>query len=369
MELKTIYKNTLTGEPTITTATILSHNELVILLNNGDVNHLNFRENTYSHAFSMKSSFTFDDGGFDASAPSSIYTMDEIIVVVNDYKTHGKVYFPENYVLRLRREDYHADISEYPIALFKDSDGIPHLIYSQAWNHLQVMNIRTRQILTATKSLIEEGAEEKHLAYYSSHKEDNKLPWPQPYDYFFGELSVSPDARYFLSNGWAWGSFGHYVAFNIREFIYGNRIKPINIAIMDHQDRGMCWASNDTVAITCHPFLEEQEEDEEDKKGYPSDYYEIKLFKISDTAAETLPPIGINGIDITGAVIHYSSISAAYILHSKKIGVLVVSPDGKILFHDDTVVIDSYDEKTGLMLKISGKAISVYTFSQTIKPV
>ncbi len=33
------------------------------------------------------------------------------------------------------------DITNYPIALFKNNDGIPHIIYGAAWNHVQIMNL------------------------------------------------------------------------------------------------------------------------------------------------------------------------------------------------------------------------------------
>lgn len=45
-----------------------------------------------------KNGIYYKDGGFDVSSPISIYTMDEIVVVVNDFKTHG-------FVLN-RKEDY-----------------------------------------------------------------------------------------------------------------------------------------------------------------------------------------------------------------------------------------------------------------------
>ena len=104
----------------------------------------------------------------------------------------------------MQREDYYAEHSSYPIALFKDDSGIPHLIYSQAWNHTQIMNLDTRQVLTAAKSLIEENAEEKHLKFYAEHEESNKLLWPRSYDYFFGALSLSPNQKNFLSTGWGY---------------------------------------------------------------------------------------------------------------------------------------------------------------------
>ena len=172
----------------------------------------------------------YSDGGFDTLAQTSIYTLNEILVVVNDFKRHGFVHYPDKYhALHLWREDYHVDISTYPIALYKNSDGVPHLVFAEAWNHVQIMNLDTRQILTASKSLIERNAEEKHIEFYKKFSEDNKLAWPRPYDYFFGKLYISPNQKKFSSAGWVWGSYDSYLVFDIDNFIYSNRISDIKI--------------------------------------------------------------------------------------------------------------------------------------------
>ncbi len=186
MEIVKINETRFDIEENIITVSLSGFNEFVMLMSSGDVIRYNIDEQKKQFLFSVKSSFSFEDGGFDIESPSTIYTLDSIVVIVNDYKRHGFVHYPEKYnSLHLWRKDYHAAISTYPIALFKDEIGIPHLIYGEAWNHIQIMNLDTRQILTASKSLIEEKAEEKHLEFYKNHKEQNKLPWPRPYDYFW----------------------------------------------------------------------------------------------------------------------------------------------------------------------------------------
>ncbi len=89
-----------------------------------------------------KSVFNYSDGGFDITAKTSIYTIDEIVLVVNDFKRHGFVHYPGKYhALHLWREDYHANISAYPIALYKNEKAGPHLILRVAWNHIQIMKV------------------------------------------------------------------------------------------------------------------------------------------------------------------------------------------------------------------------------------
>jgi hypothetical protein len=130
---------------TIIRATLATPEEFVILLSNGAVTTYKRSTNLWERLFSTDNDLiNYSDGGFDLASPVSIYTLDTIVVIVNDYKSHGYVHYPGKcQKLHLWREDYHADISRYPIALFKDKTNTPHLIYSEAWNKLQMMNLDT----------------------------------------------------------------------------------------------------------------------------------------------------------------------------------------------------------------------------------
>ncbi len=361
MNIHSIYSKTVHSEQDISAAGIANNNELVFLLKTGQVCRYDFRNEHWLSSFTIQNYFSYTDGGFDPGESCSVHILDEIIVVANNLKTHGYIHYPGNYnALHLHREDYYANITTYPIALYKDPQGIPHIIYSKAWNHIQIMNLDTRQILTAAKSLITEGAEESHLEYYKTHEDHNKLPWPRPYDYFFGALSVSPKGTYFLSNGWVWGSLGCYNVYNLEDFIQNSRIKEIHVALMDHSDRAMCWVDDQTVAIACHCYTEESEKDEEDKKEYAVDYYEIQLFEITGNEAILNKRIGLNGINIVAAEMRYDANSGVFVIYSQEIGVVIISLSGHILLQDKSIQIDSYDVATGLMLKTNGKEVQVF---------
>ena len=152
LEIKKIHDLTFDTEETILATTLSAPNECVMLMSDGKIIRYNIEKEDNEVLFSVKNRVSYSDSGFDIHAPSTIYTMDSIVVIVNDYKRHGYVHYPGNYEsLHLWRKDYHADISRYPICLFKDENDIPHLIYGVAWNHLQIMNLDTRQILTRFK--------------------------------------------------------------------------------------------------------------------------------------------------------------------------------------------------------------------------
>ncbi|WP_298510103.1 hypothetical protein [uncultured Kordia sp.] len=355
MKITKVHNITFDTEETIQSTTFATSNELVMLLSSGAVVRYTIDKQEGEHLFSVKSNFSYQDGGFDINAKTTIYTLDSIVVIVNDYKRHGFVHYPNEYKkLHLWRKDYHADISRYPIALFKNKDNIPHLIYSEAWNHVQIMNLDSRQILTASKSLIEENAEERHLEFYKNYKEDTKLPWPRPLDYFYGELMMSPDNKMFLSAGWAWGSCDAYTVFEVEDFIENPRIAAIHIGGWEHNDRAVCWIANDTVAVAYNPI---EEDDEDAHKDSPQ---EIHLYKIEDRKSEITKKIKVEGLNVVNARIHFNQELNVIVLHSKKQGIALISLEGTVIFHDANIKPDAYDAKTNLFVKTEGKTVTVY---------
>ena len=355
MKITETHNITFDTKERIITASLASFNELVLLTSSGNVFRYYIDAQKTEHLFSVESSLTYKDGGFDINAKSSIYTLDTIVVLVNDYKLHGFVHYPNKYKkLHLWREDYYANNSCYPIALFKDKIGVPHLVYSQAWNYLQIMNLDSRQVLTASKSLIEENAEEKHLEFHKNFKEDTKLPWPTPYNYFFGKLKMSPTNKYFLSAGWAWGSFDAYNVYEVEHFIENNRISDIYIGGWEHNDRAVCWINNQTVAVAYNPI---EEYDEDATKDSPQ---EIHFYKIDDKKSEIERKVKIPRVNIVHAEMHFNKELNAIILFSDIEGIIVVSLDGEILFRDEELKPDAYDPDLNLFLKTDDTSVRIH---------
>lgn len=204
MKLNKIYEETFNSSGSYLCAEMASADSFVVLTSDGKIYKRDLLNNSCKHLFSVRNeSISYPNGGFDLNAECSIYTIDSIVVLVNDYKLNGVIYNPAiSQNIWLYRKDYHADISQYSIALYKNELGVPHLIYAVDWNHIQIMNLETLQVLTADKSLIVENAEQKYLDFYKSWSGPrNYLPWPSNFDYFFGQLLLSPDRTKFLSRG------------------------------------------------------------------------------------------------------------------------------------------------------------------------
>lgn len=359
MKTKKIYEINFDTEDTIMSATLSKSDEIVMLMSSGNVTRFNLDNRAGEHLFSVKSGISYPDGGFDIAAKTSIYTLDGIVLVVNDFKTHGFVHYPgKYYALHLWRKDYYADISNYPIALYKNADGIPHLIFGEAWNHVQIMNLDSRQVLTAAKSLIEENAEASHIEFYKKYSEDNKLPWPQPYDYFFGKLLLSPNQQQFLSAGWIWGSCDSYRVYDIDKFISSSRISDVRIGDWEHENRATCWIDDETMAVAYHPFTEGDENSTVDAPC------EIHVYKINGEDATIERKIQLAEKNITGSKMYFSKELNSFIIVYKEAEVSIISWDGQTLFCDETLKPNEYDAETGCFLKAANKTITVYKIAQ-----
>lgn len=357
MKIRKLHEINFDADETIMTATISQPDEIVMLMSSGNVVRFNLNEKKGMPLFSVKSNTVYSDGGFDITAKSSIYTLDDIVVVVNDYKCHGFIHYPGKYRnLHLLRDDYHAEISCYPIALFKNEAGVPHIIYGVAWNHVQIMNLDTLQILTASKSLIAENAEERHIELHKRYPEDNKLPWPRPYDYFYGELLLSPDQQKFLSAGWVWGSADCYNVYDIKHFISSNRIAGVWIGTWEHQNRAACWIDNETIAVAYNPFID-GDGDENATEDSPC---EIHFYKLKGNSTETGNDIQIAGNFKLQSYIHYNRSIDAFIAFSHKTGLSVISMDGQIAYKDENLKVSQYDIRTGLLLETGKKTVRIY---------
>lgn len=355
MKIEKLYQKSIKGDNTILCATSYSENEAIIVLSNADVIHYDFQTDKTIVLFSLVDNMGYTDQGFDISSPISIYTLDNIVVIVNDFKRHGYIYNPDQqYKLHLWRGEYYANITKYPIVLYKDKKQIPHLIYGEDWNHIQIINLNTRQIITASKSLIEEGTEEKHIEYYKTHKETNKLSWPSTYDYFYSKLTISPDNKYFASAGWIWGSADCCKAYEIDDFVTNSHIKDINLFVGEHENRSMCWIDNDTIAIEYNPYIEDEANEDGDL------LQEIHLYRIENDEVKLLEKIKIEDKDIQYDEMYFNSEFKSFILLNKSGIINIISFDGQVILKKDTKVTNVFNSKYQQFTSYHDKIICVY---------
>ncbi|MEI0477379.1 hypothetical protein [Brachyspira pulli] len=134
--------------------------------------------------------------------------------------------------INLKREDYHSDVSSYSNEFCIINNEI-HLITQTKWNTLDIMNLKTKKMITYT------------------NRDEEKFG----IDYFHSNLLVSKDYKYFLSNGWVWNPVDSINYFNIDEFLkeYEKcQVDVVNEYISGYNwDRPLTFINNKIFVLAC----------------------------------------------------------------------------------------------------------------------
>ncbi|MEI0747371.1 hypothetical protein [Brachyspira pulli] len=134
--------------------------------------------------------------------------------------------------INLKREDYHSDVSSYSNEFCIINNEI-HLITQTKWNTLDIMNLKTKNMITDT------------------NRDEEKFS----IDYFHSNLLVSKDYKYFLSNGWIWNPVDCISYFNIEEFLkeYEKcQVDVVNEYISGYNwDRPLTFIDNKIFVLAC----------------------------------------------------------------------------------------------------------------------
>ena len=179
-------------------------------------------------------------------------------------------------VRKLKREDYHCDVSSYSIG-FVERDGRILLIHQTQWNRLDILDAKTGEILTEREVSIHE-SDEKDDYGGKKYVQKNYL------DYFHSLIHVSPDGKHFLSNGWVWSPQDHITLFDLDAFMKSYEKEAIFISYPYYADgynwdRPCCFIDNETFAVILDDAriagLDPEEEEE-------YEYKQLALFKTSD---------------------------------------------------------------------------------------
>lgn len=347
---------------TIVAAALSSAEKLVMLLSSGRVLSYNITKRTFYYLFSIPIAnghpqIQYADGGFDIKAPCSIYTMEENVVVVNDYKTHGYLFTSKKQKVHLWRKNNYAEHSRYSILFYKHDD-IPFLIYATNLNRVDILNIETLQKVTAAKSLIEENAEKDLLNFMKIYGEKISSPWPHEYTYYYGGLQLSPDKKKFLTLGWSWGSSDTYTIYDIEDFITNPRIKHKLLSSWEHINRGACWIDDNTVAVIYDPVLEG------DIKGTVTTNTEIKFYNVSLDEPEIIKRLPLPGFNSSNSKLYYYNYQKILIALSGEKELWVSNTEGEILLKEKSFNPEQFNAEIGCFLTISNKStITIHSIS------
>lgn len=326
--------------------------KIALFTSDGEVIQLDPDTGDTKLLFNTEDAVGYPDGGFDLCKAIDIHTMGDMTAVVNRFGCHGYVYSESgDWRMHIQRGDYRANITRYPLAFYRNDNGDVHMIFGVDWNHLQIANMKTRQVLTAAKSLIEEGEEENHLDYYKTHEEHNKLLWPTEYDYFYGKIVPSPDRKHFMSCGWFWGPFSALTVYETEDFITNPRIRKKVTIVNDKMINYACFIENDAIAVMCEPYP--------DGEDYIYDYCSSWRIEMYDLEGNQIGVIPVEW-ELSNAEICFDSHSGCLCLWSEKFGFAAIRPSGEILLHDDSFSPTCYDEENARFITLSDGTVGVW---------
>jgi hypothetical protein len=271
------------------------------------------------------------------SLNARLYSFKNYVCIVQNKGSSGVVLNLSNpkFQKRLVRGDYHVGNWSFSIA-FYEKDNQTFLIHATDWNRLDISCLETDELLT------------DRIVDYET--ESNY------FDYFHSSLLVSPDRKYFTSNGWHWHPYGQIYCFSIENFLQKFELSGIRVDVSDEDyydldwDRPLCWINNKTLAIGFN-----QQICDEKQKKFPT---EVLFFDIAEN--KIVSRINFDGFSLSseGEVngeLFYNPENQRLIGLNKKSGVLITDIDGKEIYTNSNLVSYKYSPKHRLFYQIDLK--------------
>ena len=143
--------------------------------------------------------------------------------------------------MHLNRGDYHNEQTIFPIVFFEDDNKRVLLVHATDWNRLDISDPLTGELLTKREP----------TSYVQGE------PQPEHYlDYFHGGLTVSPDNKWIVDNGWVWAPVGVVRTWNLQQWLSSNVWESEDgQSIRNLCERAyfwggpLCWIDNQTLAV------------------------------------------------------------------------------------------------------------------------
>ncbi|MGD9588016.1 MAG: hypothetical protein AB7Q37_07000 [Pyrinomonadaceae bacterium] len=175
------------------------------------------------------------------SAGLQFHSFRDYVAIVQVYGQSGTVFHLSNpaYSKHLDRQNYHPDVCKFPVA-FVDRGAETWLIHATDWNRLDITRLEGDELLTDR--------------VVSCETNENY------FDYFHCGLSVAPDSKAFVSNGWHWHPFGQITFYSIDEFLKNFEMAHVDLCLTDAGDspdamydlgwdRPLCWIDSRNIAV------------------------------------------------------------------------------------------------------------------------
>ncbi|HMS40659.1 MAG TPA: hypothetical protein PKE69_10560 [Pyrinomonadaceae bacterium] len=265
-----------------------------------------------------------------------IHCYQNYVAIVQKNGTCGMVInlADKDYQKILKRGDYCAQVSIFPIA-FYSKENQTFLIHGTDWNRLDITCLESDELLT-----------NRTIDYDS---DSNYL------DYFHSSITVSPDAIYFVSNGWIWHPCGQLTFYSIDDFLKKFELSHQNIYLADKflsfdWDRPLCWINKTTLAIG---FSRNTESYGETK--FPNELLFVNILKNKIVNRIEFDGFAITDQGDVSGELFYDSEKAQLIGLNNKTGVHISDFQGNEVYKNSSFTSHKYSPKHKFFYKIGKK--------------
>lgn len=283
---------------------------------------------------------------WDKSVSLHLSANDRYLALVNDYAQYGQVYdlTKQTAVLELDRKDYHVEQTKFPLIFFERADKT-YLVHGTDWNHIEITDLETCQVLTERTTNVYEG--EQYL------------------DYFYGELHLSPDQKHLVSSGWVWQPVSVIKFVNLEKWFTKNNSEPevdneSDIGIWSYYwDRALCWVNDTTIAYLYDPKEAGADDEELAEMQLKREHsyvllYDIAKGKITQRIVFDYPRDEQHYEAKANCQLFFDQ----HLVMSSDQGTYVIElPQGKVMFEEPSLTIRKFNPVTGVFYGLRDNSV------------
>jgi len=187
---------------------------------------------------------TLPRGIIDLAEPVTLFLAPDVrfVAVVNRFGRFGQVLdlTTRTPTLQLDRGTYHEDVCVFPVAFVRHQSRTL-VIHATNWNRLDISDPTTGALLTARGPTSYTRGEVRPEHYLG---------------YFHCGLSVSPDQRWIVDNGWVWHPWGSLRSWSVERWLEQNVWESEDGSSLRELcdrayfwDGALCWVDATTLAV------------------------------------------------------------------------------------------------------------------------
>lgn len=259
-----------------------------------------------------------------------VYSYKDYCAIVDNHGLEGIVINIQNLKFKkdLKRGSYQVEHCSFPIAFYEENNKT-YLIHGTDWNRLDITCLETEENLT-----------EREIDFKT--KTNYK-------DYFHSLLSISPDQKKFLSNGWVWTPVDVITKYELSSFLKDYELCSELLDFPETSgylwDRPLVWIDSNIVAIAYN------KQEEHKGRSFPSELIFVDVNKNDIEKRIDFDGFGLDGMGETNGKLFHNTSDKCLMAFSEENGLTIADYEGLILLTEENFKLDGYSQKHNLFFE------------------